>query len=144
MLKKRKFSLEEACKSANYLNNLQEIAQTHPCESARTFGMSIISIIDEEYEKSLEYLELLAQNNPNITLLHQRIAEFCIDMKKYEQAIVHLEKVIELENQNLTARVWLCLMYYAVGEIKKATKSFEYIKEFVYKIRIKTRNWRED
>jgi tetratricopeptide (TPR) repeat protein len=144
MIKEMEFSLEKACQSTKYLTNLEEIIQTHPCESARTFGMSIISLFDEKNEESLRHLELLAEGNPNIILIHQRIAEFCIDFGKYEKAVVHLEKVVELEKQDLTAQFWLCLIYHTLGKTGKARKSFEYLKEFVYRIRVKTRNWRED
>ena len=144
MLKKREFSLEKACQSTNYLANLQDVIQTHPCESARVFGMSIINSFAEENEKSLQQLELLVEKNPNIALLHQRIAEFYIDFEKYEKAAFHLEKIIELEKQDLTARFWLCLIYYLLGETKKAKETFKYLKEFVYRIRVKTINQTKD
>lgn len=144
MVMELEFSLERACQSYSYLTNLQEIVETHPNELARNFGMAIISSLDERNEESLQQLELLAEVNPNIPLVHQRIAEFCIALGRYEQAIVHLEKVIELENQNLTARFWLCLLYHLTNKTKQAKSSLDILKKLVYGIRVKFIDWKED
>jgi hypothetical protein len=64
MLKKKEFSLEKACQSASYRLNLQEVIQTHPSESARNPGLSILCLFNDEKEKALEYLEVLAHKNP--------------------------------------------------------------------------------
>lgn len=139
MLKKKEFSLEKACQSASYRLNLQEVIQTHPSESARNLGLSILSLFNDEKQQALEYLELLVDKNPNIPLLHQRIAEFYIDSDKYEKAALHLEKVIELEKEDLTARFWLCLLYRFLGETEKAKQTFKYLKGFIHQIRVETR-----
>jgi tetratricopeptide (TPR) repeat protein len=144
MLSNKKFSLEEACKSANYIFNLEEVIQTHPNATARTFGLSIIKTFSEENEKSLEYLEELIKGNPDVLLIRRRIAEFFIDFDEYEKAIFHLEKILELESKDLTAKVWLCLIYYKIGEIEKAKKTFESLREFVYSMSVKIKDWRED
>lgn len=136
MVKKKEFSLEEACKSTNYVTNLREIVQTHSGESARDLGLSILNSFNDEHEKALELLELLVKKNPNISLLHQRIAELCIDSDNYKKAIFHLEKVIEIQNQDLTARFWLCLIYHSQGNTEKAKTIFEYLKKFVYRLRV--------
>lgn len=137
MVKKREFSLEEACKSNSYLANLTEIVQTHSCESARNLGLAILSGFNDESEKAVELLESLVKKNPNISLLHQRIAEFCIDSDNYKKAVFHLEKVIELQDQNLTARFWLCLIYHSQGNAEKAKDTFEYLKKLVYRLQVK-------
>ncbi len=144
MLKKKQFSLEEACQSPNLFVNLAEVIQTHPCEAARIFGMSIISSFNGKNEESLEYLELLAQDNPDMVLLHQRIAESCIYFEEYEKAVVHLKKVIDLENENLTARFWLCLTYCLLGETGKAKGGSEYFRKLVHRLQVKTKTWQED
>jgi tetratricopeptide (TPR) repeat protein len=136
MVKKKEFSLEEACKSNSYFANLREIVQTHSCESARNLGLAILSGFNDESEKAVELLELLVKKNPNISLLHQRIAEFCIDSDNYKKAVFHLEKVIELQNQDVTARFWLCLIYHSQGNTEKAKNTFEYLKKFVYRLRV--------
>jgi tetratricopeptide (TPR) repeat protein len=137
MVKKKEFSLEEACKSTNYVANLREIVQTHSCESARNLGLAILSGFNDENEKAVELLELLVKKNPNISLLHQRIAEFCIDSNNYKKAVFHLEKVIELQKQDITARFWLCLIYHWQGNTEKAQTTFEYLKKFVYRLQVK-------
>lgn len=143
-INKKKFSLEEACKSPDYVHNLQEIIQTHSSESARNLGLSILSFFNQEIENSLEHLESLVKENPEIVLLHQRIAEHCIDADKYEKAIIHLEKILELRKQDLTARFWLCLIYYQLEQKEKAKKIFEYLKENIYKIKVNNKNFRDE
>ena len=101
MIKKKEFSLEEACKSNSYLANLREIVQTHSCESARNLGLAILSGFNDESEKAVELLELLVKKNPNINLLHQRIAEFCIDSSNYKKAVFHLGSVDIRKNVEL-------------------------------------------
>lgn len=141
MLEHREFSLEKACQSNNFFTNLEDIIETHPNEAARLFGRSIVSSLGEGSEKTLEHLELLTKENPNIPLLHQRIAETCIDSEKYKKAVLHLEKILELDNQNLTARVWLCLVHYLLGNTKKAKETFQPLKKSVYRMRVNTKNW---
>ena len=48
----------------------------------------------------------------------------------------NLEKVIELQNQDITARFWLCLIYHSQGNTEKAKNTFEYLKKFVYRLRV--------
>lgn len=144
MLEQREFSLEETCKSTSYFANLREVIRTHPCDSARNLGMSIITAFNEETEIALEYLESLVQDNPEIPLLHRRIAEFYIDSNKFEEAVIHLEKVIELQTKDLTARFWLCLIYLLQGEKEKAKEPFKYLKDFIYQLQVTTKTWREE
>ena len=144
MFNEKEFSLEEACKSTNYFANLREVIQTHPCDSARTLGLSIITAFNEETEIALEHLESLVQDNPEIPLLHRRIAEFYIDINKFEEAVIHLEKVIELQKKDLTARFWLCLIYLLLGEREKAKEPFKYLKDYIYQLQVNTKSWREE
>lgn len=143
MLEKREFSLEETCKSTSYFANLREVIDTHPCDSARNLGMSIITAFNEETEVALEHLQSLVLDNPEIPLLHRRIAEFYIDGNKFEEAAVHLEKVIELQTKDLTARFWLCLIYLLQGEKEKAKEPFKYLKDYIYQLQVNTKTWRE-
>lgn len=144
MLEQSEFSLEETCKSTSYLANLREVIQTHPCDSARNLGLSIITAFNEETEIALEHLKSLVRENPEIPLLHRRIAEFYIDGNEFEEAIIHLEKVIELQTKDLTARFWLCLIYLLRGEKEKAKEPFKYLKDFIYQLQVITKTWREE
>lgn len=135
------FSIEKVCQSSNFLKNLQAVIQSHPDETARNFGMSIIYLLDEEHDKALEYLESIAQKNPNISLIQLRIAEIFIYRNDYRTAITYLEKVLELDNEDLTAKFWLCLSYYMLGEAEKAKFSTKSLKESIFLLQMTKSNW---
>lgn len=77
------FSIECACRSSNLLQNLQNIIQSHPNNTAQNFGMSVIHLIEGEPDKMINCLELIIKENPNISLLHRRIAEVFINKDDY-------------------------------------------------------------
>jgi tetratricopeptide (TPR) repeat protein len=126
------FSLDKACQSDNYLKNLLEIIETHPSESASQFGKSIIYYILDDYDKVLDYLEPLSESFPNLSLLHRRIAEAYIHQNKFSRAVNHLEKAVEINDKDLTAKVWLILLYFKVGKAKQASINFQELTELVF------------
>lgn len=129
------FSLEKVCQSSNLLKNLLDIIESHPSESAINLGRSIIYFILDDYDKSLNYLEFLVENCSNVSLLHHRIAEVLINKNNYEKAAFHLKKVLELDEENLTAKIWLCLAYFKIGDIEKAYELLNDLNEFVFILR---------
>lgn len=126
------FSLEKICRSDNFIKNLLEIIETHPNESASRFGLSIIHFILDDYDKMLKLLESLAESFPNISLLHRRIAEGYIYQKKYFKAVKHLEKAIQINDKDLTAKVWLILLYFKVGKAKQADINFQALTKLIF------------
>lgn len=126
------FSLDKACQLDNYLKNLLEIIETHPSESASQFGKSIIYYILDDYDKMLDYLEPLSASFPNLPLLHRRIAEACVHQNKFSKAVNHLEKAVEINDKDLTAKVWLILLYFKLGKSKQANINFQELTEFVF------------
>lgn len=129
------FSLANTCQSSNFLRNLLDIIETHPSEAAINFGKSIIYFIVDDYDKSLSYLEFLIEKYPNLPVLHHRIAEILINSSDYEKAAFHLEKVLEFDKENLTAKIWLCLTYFRLCDTVKAYKLLNEIKGFVFILR---------
>lgn len=65
-------------------------------------------------------------------LFHQRIAEVLIRNSNYEKASHHLEKVLEFDEENLTAKVWLCLSYFKLCNMEKAYKMLNELNDFVF------------
>ena len=126
------FPMEQICQSNNFIKNLLEIIETHPNESAVNFGRSIIYFIDDDFDKMLGCLEVLTESFPNISLLHRRIAEAHIYKNSYPNAITHLERVLELDAKDLTAKVWLVLSYFKVGKAKEANNGLDELKDFIF------------
>jgi len=130
------FSLENICRSDNMMKNLLDIIESHPSETAVNFGRSIIYFIEDDFEKTTRYLEFLIQAFPNTLLLHRRIAQVFIRENKYEKAIIHLEKVLELNEEDLTAKIWLNLSYFKVGNTEKANSSLQDLNKFVFILKV--------
>ncbi len=84
------FQIENVCHSSKFMKNLLDFIESHPSESAVNFGRSIIYFIEDDYDKTINCLELLIQKYPNIPLLHQRLAQVFIRENNYEKAIIHL------------------------------------------------------
>jgi predicted Zn-dependent protease len=135
------FDLEKACSSNKLLKNLREVIQSHQSEIASNFGMSIIHLIEDENDKILTCLNFLINECPEISLLHRRLAEVFIRKDNYKQAIPHLEKAIKLDGEDLTAKVWLSLSYFKVGEQKKALLSLEDLKSHIFVLHATDGNW---
>ncbi|MGC2234681.1 MAG: tetratricopeptide repeat protein [Pyrinomonadaceae bacterium] len=135
------FSIECACRSSNLLKNLRNIIQSHPSNTAQKFGMSIIHLIEGDSEKMLNCLEFIIGENPNISLLHRRIAEVFINNNDYQQAIIHLENALEADEEDLTAKFWLGLSYFEIGNTKKARAILRELKEHVFHLSVMDNNW---
>ncbi|MCD9188947.1 MAG: hypothetical protein LUM44_21195 [Pyrinomonadaceae bacterium] len=138
---KNDFSLECACRSSNLLKNLSDIIKTHPNNTAQNFGMSIIHLIEGDSDKTVNCLESIIAENPNISLLHRRIAEVFINNNDYKQAIIHLENALEADKEDLTAKIWLSLSYFEIGNSKKAGAILTELKEYIFHLNIKNNNW---
>lgn len=138
---KNDFSLECACRSNNLLKNLRNIIQTHPNNIAQNFGMSIIHLIEGDSDKMVNCLESIIAENPNISLLHRRIAEVFINNNDYKQAIIHLENALEADKEDLTAKVWLSLSYFETGNVKKAGAILTELKEYLFHLNVTSNNW---
>lgn len=135
------FSLECACRSNNLLKNLRNVIQTHPNKAAQKFGMSIIHLIEGDSNKMVNCLESVIAENPNISLLHRRIAEVCINNDDYKQAIIHLENALKADEEDLTAKIWLSLSYFEVGNKDKAGAILTELKEHVFHLNVMSNNW---
>ena len=125
-------SLEDICRSDDVVKNLLDIIESHPDETVGNFGRSIIYFIEDDYEKTVSYLESLIQQFPDIVLLRNRLAQTFISKNDFEKPIVHLEKVLELDNNNLTSKIWLTLSYFKVGNTPKENKYLNDLRRFVY------------
>jgi len=126
------FSLEDICRSDNLVRNLLDIIESHPDETAVNFGRSIIYSFEDDFDKTVNYLEFLIQKFPNISLLRCRIAQTFISENNYENAIIHLEKILELDQEDLTAKIWLTFSYFKIGNTEKANKYLNGLEKFVY------------
>jgi predicted Zn-dependent protease len=135
------FSIECVCRSSNLLKNLRNIIQSHPSCTAQNFGMSIIHLIEGDPDNMVNCLELVIKENPNISLLHRRIAEVFIDKNDYQQAIVHLENALQADKEDLTAKVWLSLSYFETGNMKKARAILRELKEYTFHLNVTGNNW---
>lgn len=138
---KSDFSLEETCRSNNLLKNLQNIIQSHPSNTAQNFGLSIIHLIEGDSEKTVNCLQSIIEENPNLSLLHCRIAQVFINNNDYKQAIMHLENALEADKEDLTAKVWLSLSYFEIGNKKKASIILGELKEYVFHMNVMNNNW---
>ena len=135
------FSLKKSCETSNFLENLQDVISTHPDENAQRLGLSIIHLIEGKDDKVLNILTTLAESNAEIPLLWRRIAEIHLSQNNYKQAITHLEKTLKLDNEDLTAMIWLGFCYFQTGDRKKGTIIFEMLKESVYCLHAVNSNW---
>jgi len=136
-----KFDLEKACRSNKLLKNLSEVIQSHQSEIASNFGMSIIHLIEDEHDEIPTCLNFLIKECPEVSLIHRRLGEVFIRKDDYKQAIPHLEKAVKLDSEDLTAKVWLSLSYFKVGEQKKALSSLEDLKSHIFVLQATDGNW---
>jgi len=134
------FSIEEACKSNNLLSNLITVVKSHPDDSAKQLGLSILFLIQEEHGKMLDCLNILARKFPEVASLHRRIAEVYINQGDFVTAVPHLEKALKLNNHDMTAKIWLGLSYYATGN-KKAETCLSLLKSDVFLLHAANVNW---
>ena len=141
--KTKDFSIEKVCKSHNLINNLRSVIESHPDEIAKNFGMAVIHLIYDNYDKMLACLEFVAQQYPDISLIQKRIAEIHIHRNNFQEAIPYLEKVLELEGGDMTAKIWLTLSYYATGNEKKAKSSLKCLKGYIFMMHAANSNWLE-
>lgn len=135
------FSIEKACKSHNLIKNLCAVIKTHQDKSAKNLGMSIIHLLYSNHDKMLECLDVLAQNHPDISLIHRRIAEIYISRNNFKMAVAHLEKALKIDNEDLTAKIWLGLSYYEIGNEKKAKICLDLLKDDVFFLHASNSNW---
>lgn len=135
------FSLETVCKSSNFIKNLREIIETHPDDGAKNLGLSIIHLLYGNYDKVLNCLDIIASQHPDIPLIQRRIAEIYIYRNNFQAAIPYLEKVLELNEEDMTAQIWLNLSYFVTGETKKARANLKLLKSFVFSLNAKESNW---
>lgn len=138
------FSVERVCKSNNLIKNLREVIESHPDEIAKNFGMAIVYLICDKYDKMLSCLELVAQQYPDVPLIQRRIAEIHIYRSNFQEAIPYLEKVLELEEEDMTAKIWLSLIYFVTGDIKKGKASLKSLKGFIFVLRAENTKWSEN
>lgn len=89
-------------------------------------------MIESEFDAMLMCLETLIDENPNNSILHRRIGEIFIHKNDYKQAIIYLEKAVELDKENLTVKIWLCLSYFKTGYKDKANTILENLKKSVF------------
>lgn len=135
------FSIEETCKSNKLMKNLRMVVESHPDEMAKKLGMSIMHLLNNRHEKTLECLEYLNQNHPEIGLIQRRIAEIYISRDDYKTAVKYLEKAIKLDDEDLTAKVWLGFSYYAIGNEKKAKNCLKLLKDDVFVLQATKDDW---
>lgn len=118
--KPNSFSIEKACKSHNLLKNLQAVIESHQDESAKNFGMAILHLLNSDFTEMTKCLKALAQAHPEVGLINRRIAEIYINQNDFETAIAYLEKALELDKEDVTAKIWLGLGYFEIGNEEKA------------------------
>lgn len=135
------FSIEQTCKSSSLMKNLRDVLESHPSESAKNLGMSIFYLINGEHRKMLECLELLAQKHPEIAEIHRRVGEGYIKRNDYQTAITHLKNAVKLNDEDVTAKIWLGFSYFVIGDEKKAKICLDLIKNDVFLLHAENSNW---
>lgn len=141
--KNNSFSLENTCESNNLLRNLRAIIEAHQNESAKNLGMSILHLFDGNHNDALKCLKSLAENNPNISQIHRRIAEIYISQDDFKSAVGYLENALKLDKEDLMAKMWLGLIHYELGNEKKAKICLNLLKDDVFILNASKRNWFE-
>src|SRR5215204_1091502 len=128
----KEFSIDIACESPNFFDNLCEIIHSHQDESARVFGMSILHILNGNHDDTLRNIKFLIKSNPDISLLHRRLGEIHISRDDFETAAEHLEEALKLDKEDLTVIIWLGLIHFKLGNEKKAQICFDLLKDEVF------------
>jgi len=137
------FSIEQTCKSSSLMQNLRNVIESHPNESAKNLGMSIFYLINGEHRKMLECLEFLVEKHPEIAEIQRRVGEGYINKNDYQTAIPHLKNAIKLNEEDLTAKIWLSFSYFAIGDEKKAKICLDLIKPDVFLLHAENSKWFE-
>lgn len=135
------FSIESICESSNYLNNLQQVIQSHPNQTAKKFGLSVIHLLKSDYDETIDYLKSLIKEFPNVSLFYRRIGEVYIVRKDYKKAISYFEKAIEVNSEDLTSVTWLSLSYFAAGECEKGLAKLKTLEDHVTILCVEDSNW---
>lgn len=135
------FSLEQACCSTNYLNNLKTVVNTHQNHSARIFGKSLIYFLIGNSKEMLRCFDQLITENPQISLLYRRAGELLVHEEEHALAIEYLEKALELNEHDLTSRMWLSYCLVKDGKTTEAEKQFNVIKDHILYLNLDKTNW---
>lgn len=135
------FSIESVCESSNYLSNLQQVIQSHPNQTAKNFGLSVIYLLKSDYDKTINYLKSLIQEFPDVPLFHRRMGEVYIVRKEYKKAIPYFEKAIEIDSGDLTSITWLSLSYFVTGECEKGLAKLKALEDHITILAVEDSNW---
>lgn len=135
------FSIENTCRSTNYLKNLKAIIETHPDNSAKILGESIIWMIMGKTDEMIESYRRLINDHPDIALLHRRAGELRICQKQYADAIPYFDRAVELDEHDLTSRFWRSFCHFKNNDLEGVKFELEYLEERVIYLNTIESNW---
>lgn len=130
----QKFSIKQIADSDTYLENLYTVIDSHPDDNAKSFGLSVIFLLAQNYDLALRSLEFLIEKNPKEALPHRRSAEIFMFRREYSKAIDSLEQAIKLCPEDAISSIWLSLSYYKTGEIEKGEANLEEFEKCIFQL----------
>lgn len=71
-------------------------------------------------EAAIERLQDALKIDPNYTLAHGMLAKLCADLARTDEAILHAQKVVELEPKDVFSYTALSVIYQRCGKIPEA------------------------
>lgn len=93
------------------------------------FLLSQIDIIEEKNNEAISYLEKAIEINPNNASYYLQLGIIKFRAKEYERAIDIFNRALIIIPDYSDVRYFLGLSYYAIGDINKSIKEFEYINK---------------
>ena len=81
--------------------------------------------MQENYEKAIEYFNLVLQQDPNDFEANMNIGNAKLKMEKWEEAVPFLEKTVEMKPDNINAWEFLGVAYVRAGQTEKGKEAFD-------------------
>ncbi|HEX8286831.1 MAG TPA: tetratricopeptide repeat protein [Pyrinomonadaceae bacterium] len=123
-------SLESLMDSPKRLKELYDIINSHQDKLTKEFGLATISIMLRDFDAALEHMKYVIAKKPNAPVLQRRLAEILILRDEHEEAIPHLEKVVESDPHDSTAPMLLLSTYQRTGNYEKAQKLEDFLTAY--------------
>jgi tetratricopeptide (TPR) repeat protein len=117
-------------------SDLRKVLLKNPKTYARKYGLAIVNILENDLDGAIDHLNAIIEDNPQMALIHRRIAEIFIYQSQHEKAIKYLEKAVELDDTDLTSITWLSLIYHRLGKTEEALSKQEALESHVFSMNV--------
>jgi tetratricopeptide (TPR) repeat protein len=107
------------------INEFMKATSIEVSEEDAYFALGQLYVNEEKYAEAIDALKLALQSNPNHSDIHHLLAWSFYMQEKYEGAIIHIERVMALDQSNVNYYLRAGLIYEAVGNVERALEMYQ-------------------